>query len=55
MDKKYHPLTIKYKCAYCGKDSVGHGFIAVQARENPDLPLPCGKCMRDGKDLDKND
>ena len=49
---KDHPLTIRYKCGYCGKQGIGHGLIAVFARENPDHPLPCGTCMREEKDLD---
>ena len=48
---KDHPLTIRYKCAYCGKQGVGHGLIAVFARKNPKHPLPCGECMREGKDI----
>ena len=51
---KDHPLTIRYKCGYCGRDAVGHGYIAFFGKENPTHPLPCAECMRAGKDLEKD-
>ena len=51
---KDHPLTIRFICAYCGRDAVGHGYIAFFGKENPTHPLPCAECMRAGKDLEKD-